>query len=705
MAAHRLIGKFLADPLLFGFFLLLLWVPLPKASNRIGALFFLELAVFVLLLLWCWQFWRGKRSLPSAIKLARPMWFGWGLLVALLVLQIVPLPSEWLLWLSPHSFSVYQLAYQDAELPAWLSLSVDRYATLLSLQKTLAYLGLFTLTLLLVRERHHFRWLAYTLVISAVVQAAYGTLMVVTGWEYGFLSPKTSYLKLATGTFVNRNHFANYLALCACVGIALMLIRSSEGVVDRSQQQFRRLIDWVMSDKIRLRFGLVVIAIGLVMSRSRMGNTAFFMSLTLVGVLCLMLSRERSRPLLFLVGSILVLDMAIVGSFVGMDQVVSRIENTTATTEHRDEVAEDSVVYWQDFYWLGSGGGSYYATYPRYKDDTVGGYYDHAHNDYLEIATEFGAVGLFVFGYVVFLTLLHCLAVYRRSRDRYVQGICFAVLMAISVLLIHSTVDFSLQIPANASLICVVLALGWVAFNWHQRTKKTVSRGYYGGAVTQKMGLVALSLTLAGLVAWVSCWAIAHDITGRNEYRVTQWKAAGAVPEADDWLEAVTSQQWAWSMVPTSPSATLILGRVLQWREQFEEHSLGLKKQPDAEDLFIAAARHNPGDVRGWLVIVVREVGQHRFGPVFSHAIATVITLAPWERAIHDYALDLVLPNWYRLTEETKGQLVGFIDNAFAINPGKTRQQIKKHQRQNVVCVRSAVLAQDKLCGGYSVVR
>jgi hypothetical protein len=35
--------------------------------------------------------------------------------------------------------------------------------------------------------------------------------------------------------------------------------------------------------------------------------------------------------------------------------------------------------------------------------------------------------------------------------------------MAMVALLIHSTVDFNLQIPANALTIVVVLAMGWIA--------------------------------------------------------------------------------------------------------------------------------------------------------------------------------------------------------------------------------------------------
>jgi hypothetical protein len=35
--------------------------------------------------------------------------------------------------------------------------------------------------------------------------------------------------------------------------------------------------------------------------------------------------------------------------------------------------------------------------------------------------------------------------------------------MAIVGLLVHSTVDFNLQIPANALTMVVILAMGWIA--------------------------------------------------------------------------------------------------------------------------------------------------------------------------------------------------------------------------------------------------
>ena len=41
--------------------------------------------------------------------------------------------------------------------------------------------------------------------------------------------------------------------------------------------------------------------------------------------------------------------------------------------------------------------------------------------------------------------------------------------MGIIAIMIHSWVDFNLQIPANAFTFVVLLALGWAAFSMHRR--------------------------------------------------------------------------------------------------------------------------------------------------------------------------------------------------------------------------------------------
>jgi hypothetical protein len=50
-----------------------------------------------------------------------------------------------------------------------------------------------------------------------------------------------------------------------------------------------------------------------------------------------------------------------------------------------------------------------------------------------------------------------------KQRARIMQGAGFAAMMGIISILIHSATDFNLQIPANAQLFSVLLALAWLA--------------------------------------------------------------------------------------------------------------------------------------------------------------------------------------------------------------------------------------------------
>lgn len=72
-------------------------------------------------------------------------------------------------------------------------------------------------------------------------------------------------------------------------------------------------------------------------------------------------------------------------------------------------------------------------------------------------------LGLALLGLLVALSLRTALTVLARRRSNLPRGMAFGVAMSIVALLVHSSVDFNLQIPANALTMVVVLAMGWVA--------------------------------------------------------------------------------------------------------------------------------------------------------------------------------------------------------------------------------------------------
>lgn len=82
---------------------------------------------------------------------------------------------------------------------------------------------------------------------------------------------------------------------------------------------------------------------------------------------------------------------------------------------------------------------------------------------------------------MVLTSFATALAALKRRRDPLMRGMAFASLMGTIALLIHSTVDFNLQIPANAATFMVILALGWLALNLGRRPEVKLKRDIDSG--------------------------------------------------------------------------------------------------------------------------------------------------------------------------------------------------------------------------------
>jgi putative inorganic carbon (hco3(-)) transporter len=443
---------------------LLIWAPLPLGSHRAWAWSLLEVWTFALGVWWTLLYLRGRVELNPVFRNARPFFWlfaGWLLLQ---LLQLLPLPTAVVGWLSPRALELYTLAHLGTP-PAWLPLSVDRFAGVDFLLKSLAYLTLFALSLLLVRTGKRLRITLMTVVLGGVFQALYGGMEALQTQE------------VARGTFVNRNHLAGWLEIALGLGLGLLMGGLQEGEAVTWRARLRNLFQWMLSSRMRLRVLLALLVVGLVLTRSRMGNAAFFSSLLIVGGVWLLARRGRSlRSAAILLASILIIDIYILGHLFGLEEVVERLRETDAATENRDEVNRDTLYYLRNNPLLGSGGGTFYSNYPQFRGADVGGSYVlYAHNDYLQVAAETGIPGLLLCAAMVLLSLRQALyAIFRRHRP-LLRGVGFGSLMGMVSILIHSTVDFNLQIPANAMLFTLLLATAWIAAHHPQQPRGRAS--------------------------------------------------------------------------------------------------------------------------------------------------------------------------------------------------------------------------------------
>lgn len=468
--------------LFFALLALLVWLPLPVASARPWAEALFEVIVVTIAGLYGLAWKRGSVSPGESFAAAKPMFWLLGMWLLYLVFTIMPLPHALHALLSPESAAQYSLAGGNT----WSPLSLDPYSTAMYGLKSIAYALIFALVLLLVNSKQRLVLLAYTLVLSGVFQAFFGSMMTLSGVEYLLFTKKDSYQGFATGTFVNRNHLAGYLEMTLAIGIGLLLASwSPDDTIRTWKQRARSLLRLMLSAKLLLRAMLAIMVIALVLTRSRMGNTAFFSSMMVAGAIALLMFRVNSgslrqmfakretRSVVILLSSLMVIDLFIVGTWFGVEKVMARIEQSSTTHDaDRVEVSKNTIKLWQDYPLVGAGGGSFYAVYPRYRPESINAYYNFAHEDYLQIGAETGVVGLGLLGSMVLLSLGAALRAMKRRNDPLMRGMAFASVMGIVALLIHSTVDFNLQIPANSAIFMVILALGWIALSMGQSARR-----------------------------------------------------------------------------------------------------------------------------------------------------------------------------------------------------------------------------------------
>jgi O-antigen ligase len=442
---------------------LLVWVPLPLGSNRPWSQALMELGIFALAGLWLGLALRGRVGPTAAWSHAR--WplialIGW-LLYGLL--QVLPLPFAWLTVLSPKAAQQWletALALTGGPPPTYATLSLDPHASLVSWRLGLALISLFVLILVLVRSRRRLRILASTLVLAAVVQAMLAGWLTLAGEPFLFIAA----IGRAHGTFANPNHLAGFLEMSIALGIGLLIADLAQP--NRRMTWRQRLRAWtrtLLGPKARLRIYLAILVSTLVMTASRMGNTAFFSSLAIAGLIGVMSFRRSPRPVLILLFSLVLVDLLILGSWFGLDRVRERLEQTVWTEDARYQIGVRATRYLEDYPWLGSGGGSFSSVYPAYRNaESIPLHFAHAENDLLELQLEYGIIGMLPLVAGVVLSLGAALRVLWSRRDALSRGMAFASLMGVTAILIHSTADANLHIPANAALFMVLLALPWL---------------------------------------------------------------------------------------------------------------------------------------------------------------------------------------------------------------------------------------------------
>ena len=432
------------------------------------------------------------------------------------------------LWISPKPKMLWPplnwvvLAFAALAIGRYLTADIE-YVARLEMIQVLMYAFLFFAIVNNLYRQESAQIVSFTLIFLAMGISCFAVYQFLTHsnrvWDY--VSP---YIGRASGTYISPNNFAGFLGMLLPLATAYILVGRMKPVV-----------------RILLGYAALVMLAGMAVTFSRGGWVAVTMALlVLLGIL--VFHRNHRLPalllLIILVGGGTVFATNYLSKTLSyMRRVGAPGETTELNLEVRLDIWTAAEQMWRDHFWWGVGPAHYDYRFREYRPENVQMSPDRAHNEYLNLLADWGAVGgiIVLTGMVTFCAGLRKTQKYvRPSENDFGRSMSnrFAFFLGASAglfaLAVHSVVDFNLHIPANAILGVTLLAL--LSSNLRFATER-----YWLGARLPVKMLATLAL-VAG-VAYLGCqgwrrgreaaWlAQAEQLPNFSPERAAAWKKA-----------------------------------------------------------------------------------------------------------------------------------------------------------------------------------
>jgi tetratricopeptide (TPR) repeat protein len=422
--------------------------------------------------------------------------------LALIVLQLLPLPPVAVRALSPGTWDLYQRTlpgYAEgkaidfgrleewllgdtgergaAESPfagaadgalrfwSWRPLSLAPASTRRAAALILAYLMVFVVVADRCQDRGFRRLLLWVVASTGLLVALLGLAQRTTWGDriYGRIRP--AYGGSPMGPFVNSNHYAGYLemAVAALAGLWFALVRRErQPIFRRATTSFAAGADSRHAPQLFILTMLLGIGIlGLWGARSRGGLIGGAVGgLILLAPAVRRWGRGKGWTRALVLAGILAF-LVLVGSKVYEVSMAEGLESDLSAEPSflmRLRVWRDSLGMLLQFPAFGGGLGAYGFTIPLFQSGGYDRLWIYAHNDYLQLVCETGLAGALLFGWGFARFLWRGLrpVVLAPPRPGAAALGCAA---GMGALLVHSLVDFNLQIPSNGLLFVVLGAV------------------------------------------------------------------------------------------------------------------------------------------------------------------------------------------------------------------------------------------------------
>ncbi len=327
-----------------------------------------------------------------------------------------------------------------------------------------------------------FRTLLLAIAVTAVVALAAGmpqrqkkrlfyfslifaTLVAVAGFCHHWIWPrkKTLWWLLNVahgkpiGCFINRTHFAGFLALFYPVALATT-----------ATTLFRK--KWLHAAMAGISFLVIGFVILTSLSRGALLSAA---AAVIVVILSLLFSRRFPLRIVALLVCLLLVGATVCSlkaiSNTEMRQKVSNRLATlkkpteTASAESRFALWRDSISVWQDYPMIGAGANAFRSVFPAHRMTDGRKNYHHVENEYLEVLTDTGILGALIVFAIAFGLGVRLLAQKREEHDPLEIGLALAG--ATAAVAVHNAVDFPMHIPLYAISFSLLIGLAFAGRN------------------------------------------------------------------------------------------------------------------------------------------------------------------------------------------------------------------------------------------------
>ena len=289
----------------------------------------------------------------------------------------------------------------------------------------------------------------HVLLVIGLLEALLGITQrfLLPGWIFAYQNFGT-----VSGTLINHNHFAGLMGMLAFVPFGLAYARVRGG-------QLAGPYVYVLASAF--------IAFALICSLSRMGIVSFVAGAAL-SVIVIRMAGRTARNIGLALGlgllGLLLLGAVWIGVDAFIDSYAALVGNDQGIEDSRPIIFRDTMRMIADHPW-GIGPGNYQDVFRRYQTTRLRLLFDHTHNDYLEMAAEWGVLAAAVFWALIVLVLIRSVKVFLSSNSFQSRGNILTCIGAIATIMVHSLADFNLQIPVNASLFFIFVGLALTCGN------------------------------------------------------------------------------------------------------------------------------------------------------------------------------------------------------------------------------------------------